>query len=148
MPLRRHDSISGTTQEPLARRLWRDMSTQLAERLGCCPRHGTPLICAFCDVDWTGSAGEKLAVEALVEGSCAVQGVTWPTWRCGRCGTQDVALCLDCYEPIREQAFAGLTPAEEARLGELLRRHMRYTCRPDPEAAGKDQQSHEGEGNS
>jgi len=113
---------------PLAQRLWSDMVAQLAQHAGCCPVHiGTRLICAWCDVTWTGSSGEKMEVEALVERSLAVQGVTWPMWPCARCGTQDAALCLDCYDPVKDEAFAGLTPKEEARLLALCERSMRYT---------------------
>jgi hypothetical protein len=140
MPLRRHDSVSGTTQEPLAQRLWRDMSTQLAERLGCCPVHGRAMVCCLCDVAWTGSAGEERELEALVERT-ALPDLTWPSWTCGRCGTPDAMLCVDCYGPVSDEAFAGLTPAEEARCGELLT-YLRYTCLPDPDWA--ERVSHEG----
>jgi hypothetical protein len=136
MTRQRDARISGTPQEALASRLWRDMAEGLAAQAGCCPIHGMTLICALCDVTWTASAGERLEVEALVERSLATQGVTCRAWPCGRCGTQDIALCLDCFEPIREQpVFAGLTAAEEARLGELLGRSLRYTFLPDPDAA-------------
>jgi hypothetical protein len=131
----------GTAQEPLARRLWRDMATHLAERLGCCPRHGTPLICCLCNVAWTGSAGEEMELEALVERT-ALSHLTWPSWPCGRCGTQNSALCFDCYDPVNEQAFAGLTPEEEARCGALLT-HLRYPGMPDPDGADAPTGAHE-----
>jgi hypothetical protein len=145
MSLRRYDRVSGTAQEPLAQRLWRDMATHLAARLGCCPVHGTRLICCRCDVTWTGSAGEEMELEALVERT-ALSSLTWPMWPCSRCGTPDATLCLDCYDAMDDQAFAGLTPAEEARCGELLR-HLRYTCLPDLDGAdGAERASHEGKG--
>jgi hypothetical protein len=124
-----------TPKEPLAQRLFREMAAQLAERVGCCAIHGTPLVCCLCDVAWDGSAGEELELDGLLARS-AVSHVTWPTWRCGRCGTQDAALCLDCHEPAIEHVFAGLTPEEEARCGALLRTHLRFTCRRDPDADG------------
>jgi hypothetical protein len=131
---------------PLAQRLWSDMVAQLAQHAGCCPVHGTRLVCAQCDVTWTGSTGEEAEVEALVERT-ALRHLTWPTWPCGRCGAQDIALCLDCYEPVRDQTFAGLIPAEEARCGELVT-HLRYTFLPDPDAADTGKPSHEGAHNS
>ena len=112
---------------PLAQRLWSDMADGLAAHVGCCPLHGTRLICAFCDVTTCGSAAEHLEMEALVERSLAAQDMPCPTWPCARCGTKDSALCLDCYEPVREQRFAGLTPEEEACLLALCERSMRYT---------------------
>ena len=60
------DRIPGTAQGPLAQRLWSDMTTQLAERIGCCPIHGTRLICALHDVELTSSAAEKAEMEALM----------------------------------------------------------------------------------
>jgi hypothetical protein len=111
---------------PLAQRLWSDMVAQLAQHAGCCPVHGTRLICAWCDVTWTGSAGEDCEAETLVARS-ALYDLAWPTWPCGRCGGEETALCVECYAPVREQAFAGLTPEEEARLLALCERSMRYT---------------------
>jgi len=65
---RRQDRIPGPSQELLAQRLWHDMAAQLAERVGCCPIHGThQLICAFCDVTKCGSAAEHLEMEALLD---------------------------------------------------------------------------------
>ena len=61
-------------------------------------------------------------------------GTQW-TWPCGRCDTQEVAMCVDCYQPVREQAFAGLMPEEEARLSALLDTSLRFTCMPDRDAA-------------
>jgi hypothetical protein len=129
--------IPGTPKEPLAQRLWRDMAAQLAERLGCCPIHGIPLICAFCDVTTCGSAAAHLEMEALLD-RAAVSRMTWPMWPCARCDTQDVALCLDCYEPVREQALASLSSEEGVRLRTLLGTSMRYTFLPAPDAADHD----------
>jgi hypothetical protein len=134
-----------TPQEPLASRLWRDMAAQLAERLGCCAIHGTRLVCCLCDVAWNGSAGEERELDGLL-GRAAVSHVTWPTWRCGRCGTPDAAFCVDCYAPVSDEAFAGLTPVEATRCEELLG-SFRYTCLPDPDAADTGGPSHEGVGN-
>ncbi len=134
-----------TRQEPLVSRLWRDMAEGLAAHVGCCPLHGTRLICALCDVTWTASAHEQVEVEALLERT-ALYDLTWPMWPCTRCDTQDVALCLDCYEPIREQALASLSSEEGARLRTLLGMSMRYTFLPAPDAADTGQESHEGEG--
>jgi hypothetical protein len=86
-------------------------------------------------------------VEALLERT-ALYHLTWPMWPCAQCDTPDVALCLDCYEPVRDQPFAGLTPAEEARCVELLQTHSRYTFLPDPDAADTGKPSHEGAHNS
>jgi hypothetical protein len=107
------------------------MAERLAGSLGCCPVHGIRLICALCDVDWTPSAAEKAETEALLQRT-TLYHLTWPTWPCMRCDTQDVALCPDCYEPVCDQAVAGLTPEQEVRYGELLRTQMRLTCMPDP----------------
>jgi hypothetical protein len=132
-------------KQPLAQRLWREMSTQLAAHARCCPVHGTPLICCRCDVVWTGSAGEHCEVEALVARS-ALYDLTWPTWPCDRCDGEETALCVECYAPVRGQALVGLTPAEAARCVALLRTHLRVTGLPDPEAADRGEQSYEGEG--
>jgi hypothetical protein len=148
MTRQRDARISGTPQEPLVSRLWRDMAEGLAAHVGCCPLHGTRLICALCDVTWTASVGERLEVEALVERSLATQGVTCRAWPCGRCGTQDIALCVDCHEPFQEQAFAGLSPEEAVRLRTLLGTTLRYTFMPDPDAADYGESSHEGAHNS
>jgi hypothetical protein len=148
MTTRRQRLHAGTPPEPLAQRLLREMAEGLAAHVGCCPLHGTRLICAFCDVTWEASAGERLEVEALVERSLATQGVPWPTWPCGRCDTQESALCLDCYEPVKDQAFAGLTLAEEARLLTLCERTVRYTFLPAPDAVDDGDPSHEGAHNS
>lgn len=126
--------IPGTSMEPLAQRLYRELAAHLADRLGCCPIHGTRLICCQCDVAWTASASEKVEVEALVQRT-TLYDLQWPTWPCGRCDTQDVAMCVDCYQPVREQAFAGLMPEEEARLSALLDTSLRFTFMPDPDAA-------------
>jgi hypothetical protein len=135
-----------TPQAPLAQRLFREMAAQLAARVGCCPIHGThQLICAFCDVTTCGSAAEHLEMDALLD-RAEVSRMPCPTWPCARCGTKDSALCLDCYEPVREQAFAGLTPAEAERLQVLCQRSMRYTFLPAPDAADHREPSHEGEG--
>ncbi len=136
MTTRRQHLPAGTPQEPLAQRLWRDMGEQLAKQVGCCPLHGTRLICALCDVAWTASAGERLEVEALAERSLATQGMPCQAWPCGRCGTQDIALCVDCHEPVADQVFAGLTPAEAERLQVLCQRSLRYTFLPDPRDDG------------
>jgi hypothetical protein len=130
---------------PLTQRLWHELTVRLAAQIHCCPIHGTRLICALHDVAWTASAHEQVEVEALLERT-ALHDLTWPTWPCARCDTPDVALCLDCYEPVREQAFAGLTSAEAERLGVLCQRSMRYTFLPAPDAADQGGQSHEGEG--
>jgi hypothetical protein len=127
MRLRRQDRVSGTDQEPLAQRLWFDMTARLAVRLGVCPVHATRVVCCVCDVQLTSSAAEEAEMEALLE-RAAVPLVTWP---CARCDTQDAALCVDCQEAVADQAFAGLTPAEEARLSALLSTHVRYTFVPD-----------------
>jgi hypothetical protein len=140
---RRRVGESREAQEPLAQRLWRDMAAQLAERLGCCPMHGTTLICCVCNVAWTTSANEQMEVEALLQRT-TLYHLTWPTWPCARCGNQDVALCLDCYQPVAEQAFAGLSPAEEARGRELLCKNMRFTRMPGPDAADAQMGAHEG----
>jgi hypothetical protein len=132
---------------PLAQRLWSDMVAQLAQHAGCCPVHGTRLICAWCDIADTGAVREQLERDALVARS-ALYDLAWPAWPCGRCDTQDSALCLDCYEPVKDQAFAGLTPAEEARLLTLCERTVRYTFLPAPDAADTGQQPHGGEGTS
>jgi hypothetical protein len=129
MPLRREDRGADTGQEPLAQRLWSDMVEQLAKHVGCCAIHGIKLICPWCDVVWTASASEEREAETLVERTMLYH-LTWPTWPCGRCGAQ--AMCVGCYEPVREQAFAGLSPDEELRLSTLLGTSMRYTCMPDP----------------
>jgi hypothetical protein len=143
MTTRRQHLRPGTPQEPLAQRLWRDMAEGLAAHAGCCPVHGTRLICAWCDITWTASAHEKVEVEALLERT-ALYDLTWPMWPCGRCGTQDIALCLDCYEPVREQALASLSSDEGGRLRTLLGTSMRYTCMPDPDAAEAQTGAHEG----
>lgn len=130
--------------EPLAQRLLHELTARLAVQANCCPRHGTRLICALCDVHWTASAGEKMEVEALVDRSLAVQSVAWPRWPCGRCDTQDVALCIDCSQPTSDQAFAGLTPAEEARLVTLLDGVVHLTCLPAPDVADGPMGAHEG----
>jgi hypothetical protein len=113
----------------------------LAAHVGCCPIHGMTLICAWCDVTWTASAHEQAEVEALLERT-ALSDLTWPTWPCARCGTQDAALCFDCHDPVVEQVFAGLTPAEEARLRTLLA-SMRYTCIPAPDGTHDATGAHE-----
>jgi hypothetical protein len=133
---------------PLAQRLWSDMVAQLANHAGCCPVHGTRLICAWCDIADTGAVGEQLERDALVERAAALYDLPCPAWPCGRCGTQDSALCLDCYEPAKDQAFAGLTPAEEARLLTLCERTVRYTFLPAPDAVDDGDPSHEGAHNS
>jgi hypothetical protein len=135
------DRIPGTAQGPLAQRLWSDMTTQLAERIGCCPIHGTRLICALHDVELTSSAAEKAEMEALMRLDVKPTFVTWP---CARCHAANVALCLDCYEPVADQMFAGLTPAEEARLVELAKKTARFTFMPDPDVTGPGELSHEG----
>jgi hypothetical protein len=128
--------IPGTRKGPLAQRLYRELASRLADRLGCCPIHGTRLICSQCDVVWTASAAESLEVDALLERSAVSREMTWPSWPCARCGAQDIAMCLDCYDPVADQAFAGLTPEEAARCGELLRTHLRFTCMRDPDDDG------------
>jgi hypothetical protein len=128
-------------KEPLAQRLFRDMAAQLAKHVGCCPVHGTPIICCLCDITWTGSVGEEMELEALVART-ALDDLTWPSWPCGRCGAQESALCPDCYEPVREMALAGLTPAEEVRCGELLTK-VRLTGLPDPDGADAPTGAHE-----
>jgi hypothetical protein len=130
---------------PLAQRLFHEMAAQLAQHVGCCPLHGTRLICACCDVVWTASAHEQAEVEALLERT-ALYDLTWPMWPCARCDTEDVALCLDCYAPVREQALAALSPEEGVRLQTVLGLSARYTFLPDPDAADHGGQSHEGEG--
>ncbi len=142
--------IPGTPKKPLAQRLWRDMAAQLAKHLGCCPLHGIPLICAFCDVTTCGSAAAHLEMDALLD-RAEVSRMTWPTWPCARCGTTDSALCPDCYAPVREQAFAGLMPEEDARLRTLIGTTLRFTGMLDPDAADhgdnlmKERESHEEE---
>ena len=148
MTTKRQHRPAGTSQEPLAVRLWREMAEGLAIHVGCCPLHGTRLICALCDVAWTASASERLEVEALALRSLDAQVLLLQAWPCGRCETQEVALCLDCYEPVREQAYAGLTPAEAERLQVLCQRSMRYTFLPAPDAADTGGQPHGGEGTS
>jgi hypothetical protein len=127
---------------PLAQRLWHDMAAQLAARVGCCPIHGTRLVCALCDVVWTASPSVERETDALMQRTALYQ-MTWPTWPCGHCHTPDSAMCIDCYEPVREQAFVGLTPEEEARYAELLARTMRYTFLPEPSDDGRERESHE-----
>jgi hypothetical protein len=128
MTARRHDLISGTPKEPLRQRLYRALAGHLADRLGCCPIHGTRLICAACDVTWAGSAAEHVEVEALSDRT-ALNGLEWPSWPCGRCGAQDSAMCLDCGGPTDDQAYAGLTAEERARFQGLLG-HLVITGRP------------------
>jgi hypothetical protein len=136
--------IPGTDQAPLAQRLWSGMVAQLAVRVGCCPIHNhARLICCVCDVDWTASAADKAETEALLQRT-TLYHLTWPTWPCARCDTPDVALCLDCYEPVRDQVFAGLTRVEEARLVALVTASARYTFLPDPDVTGHGESSHEG----
>jgi hypothetical protein len=135
MSLRRQDRVSGTDQGPLAQRLWSDMIAQLAVRLGVCPVHSSRLICALCDVQWTATAAEEAETEALLQRT-TLHHLTWPAWPCVRCGTPDVALCPECYAPVQDHAFAGLTPAEEARLEALLSASTRYTFLPDPDVTG------------
>jgi hypothetical protein len=48
MTTRRQHLPPGTPEEPLVSRLWRDMAAGLAAHVGCCPSHGTRLICALC----------------------------------------------------------------------------------------------------
>ena len=145
MTTRRQHLPTGTPQEPLASRLWREMAEGLATHVGCCPLHGTRLICALHDVAWTASAHEQAEAEALLERT-ALYDLTWPMWPCARCDTQGVALCLDCYAPVREQALASLSSEEGVRLQTVLGMSARYTCLPDPDAADHGGQSHEGEG--
>jgi hypothetical protein len=135
--------IPDPSKAPLAQRLWHDMAAQLATRLGCCPIHiGTRLICALCDVQWTALAAEQAETEALLQRT-PLYHLRWPTWPCTRCDTQDIALCVDCYDPVADQAFAGLTPEEDERLKALLSRSCRFTFMPDPDAIGNGDPSHE-----
>jgi hypothetical protein len=145
MTRRRHDLISGTPKEPLTRQLYRVLAGHVAERLGCCPIHGTTLICALCDMVWTGSDSEFTEVEALLDRT-ALHHMTWRTWPCARCDTQDAAMCAACYGHIREpEALAGLAPEEDARLRVLLGTSLRRMGRTDPDgAAGAEQVSHGG----
>jgi hypothetical protein len=117
----------GAPKEPLAQRLYRELAGHLADRLGCCPVHGTRLICALCDVAWTGTAAEHVEVEALSDRT-ALNDLEWPTWPCGRCRAE--AMCLDCYDPVADQAYAGLTAEERARFQGLLG-HVVITFRPE-----------------
>jgi hypothetical protein len=136
MTTRRQHLPTGTPQEPLAQRLLREMAEGLATHVGCCPLHGTRLICACCDVTMCGSAAEHLEMEALAKRSLATQGMTCRAWPCRRCGTQDIALCVDCHDAVADEAFAGLTPGEAERLQVLCQRSMRYTCLPAPRDDG------------
>jgi hypothetical protein len=144
--LKRGGDAMTTDKEPLAQRLWSDMAAALAMRLDVCPRHGTRLICAWCDLEWTGTAAEEVEADHIL----AKVEVTLVEWPCRRCSARDraiqkTALCLDCQEEVRDQPFDGLTPEEEARLHALLRTCLRFTCMPDPDAADTGQQSHGGE---
>ncbi len=136
--------IPDTRKEPLAQRLFRALASRLADRLGCCPIHGTRLICSQCDVVWSASAAERLEVEALLERSAVSRELTWPAWPCARCGAQDIALCLDCYDPVADQAFAGLTPEQEARCRELLQTYGRFTFMGHPNDDNNQREPHGG----
>ena len=130
-----------TRQEPLASRLWRDMAGKLAVHVGCCPIHGGRLICAICDVTSRASPREQAELEGLIARTPLYQRdargePTCPVWPCGRCHAENIALCLDCYEPVADQMFAGLTPAEEARVVELAKKTARFTFMPDPDVTG------------
>jgi hypothetical protein len=52
-------------------------------------------------------------------------------------------MCLDCYAPMADQACAGLTPAEAARLHAWLGTSLRLTCLPDAGAAPDATGAHE-----
>jgi hypothetical protein len=126
----RHDLHLGPSKEPLARRIYRELAGHLAARLGYCLIHrGSRLICAWCDLTWTGTAAEEREVEAL-SAETDVHDLAWPTWPCGRCGAQDSAVCLDCCVPTEKQSYGGLIPEERARFQELLG-HLVTTSRPE-----------------
>jgi hypothetical protein len=148
MTTRRRNVSVGASKEPLGKRVYRELAGRLAGHLFCCPIHpGTQLICAVCDVRWTGSAAEQVEAEALLERT-ALHHLTWQTWPCGRCDTQDVAMCVECYAHICEsEALDGLTPDEDERLRALLGASVRLTVKPDATEGheGDGQESHEGE---
>ena len=102
----------------------------LAAQAHCCPIHGTPLLCAFCDVTSRSSPSEEAEIEGLMERTALYQqiGQAWP---CARCDSPDAALCVDCSEPFLDQAFEGLSADEAARYAALLGRTMRYTFLPE-----------------
>ena len=128
--------LPGTPKEPLAQRLYRELASHLADRLGLCPIHGTRLICPLCDVVWTGSAAEHLEVEGLAARAAATAPGPQSTspWRCARCGAE--AMCVDCCEAVHEPFDAGLTPKEQARFRELLPRTMAIKFRGKPDDDG------------
>jgi hypothetical protein len=123
--------IPSPTKEPLVQRLVRELTARLAAQAHYCPIHGTPLVCALCDVRSTASPREEVEMDGLMERTALAQ-LTYPVWPCARCDSPDAALCADCYQPFSDQAFVGLTPDEEARYAELLIRTMRYTFLPEP----------------
>ena len=135
----------GAAQAPLVQRLWHELTERLAAQAHCCPIHGTPLVCAFCDLTSTASPSEEAEIAGLMERTALYQR-TGQAWPCARCDSPDAALCVDCSEPFLDQAFVGLTPDEAARYAELLGRTMRYTFLPDPDGADTGELSHEGEG--
>jgi hypothetical protein len=122
--------IPSPTKEPLVQRLVRELTARLAAQAHCCPIHGIRLVCAVCEVASTASRSEEVEIEGLLERTALYQ-LPWQAWPCARCGAQDIALCLDCYAPVADQAFVGLTPDEAARYAELLIRTMRYTFLPE-----------------
>jgi hypothetical protein len=119
MTARRRDLIRGPSQEPLAQRLYQALAGHFAERLGCCPLHGTGLICPMCDLTWEGTAADEAEIEGLAEQSLLTGDLVTSPWRCHRCRAE--AMCPDCYDTgLDHQALARLSPEEQARFQELL----------------------------
>jgi hypothetical protein len=131
----------GAPKEPLAQRLYRELARHLADRGGCCPVHGTQLLCPLCDLVWTGAAAEEREIEGLAVWATVTGDQETSPWRCHRCRAE--AMCPDCYEPVADQAWAGLTPEEQARVHDLSLRYR--VSRPLDDPAEDGNPLHEGE---